>query len=351
MGKITEALKRVKEEREALRQAQKTADPARENNDQPIDKKVPVRPSQKKSAPQPLSLRKISIMEKIKDNIDRLKISEFNISEEVDSSGIDPRVVTYYDYFSPVSEQYRILRTNIKTRLSKIARTQKPESKNFIKQAKVFTVTSSLHSEGKSISCINMAVAFAKDVDSNVLLIDCDLRNGSVGKYLNIHESPGISDILSGSRDNHRDAIHATGIPNLYVMPIGDNTAHPSELLGSKKMRNTIEKLKSEDFSYIIIDTPPLFPFTDAGVVGAHTDGVVLVVQAYRTQTKVVERAIERLDHAHSRLLGTVLTQSDHYVPDIYGYHYYYKRVKDDGRAEKADARFSVTNEPLALNR
>ncbi|MFH1996040.1 MAG: CpsD/CapB family tyrosine-protein kinase [Candidatus Omnitrophota bacterium] len=328
MGKISDALKKIEQERSRRKQSREGLPPLDMLGQPAFRGAAGTTPKDRQNT------QIASAVASISEKIDILKMDSFYATADKDASGIDPRIVTYYDYFSSVSEQYRVLRTNIKTILFKNNKSQS-DLKKINKDAKTLTITSSLPSEGKTITCINLAVALAKDIDCKVLILDCDLRKGSIHKLLNIDPEYGITDVLSDETIMPEEAILPTNIPNLFVVSAGKTSERPSELLGSNKMRRLIENLKDSGFSYILLDTPPLIPFADAGVVGAFTDGVILAIQAYRTQKKVTERAIERLERAHAKLLGLVLTQSDYYVPDIYSYKYYYSRAKEKSQKEE----------------
>jgi capsular exopolysaccharide synthesis family protein len=251
-----------------------------------------------------------------------------HVVRATDDSGIDPRVVSYYDYFSPMSEQYRTLRTNIKAYLKKMITTGKLKMTRPAGSPRILTITSSMQGEGKTVTTANLGVSLAHDFENKVLLVDCDLRRGSLGRVFNIKTNPGLCDVLTGTVEISK-AIQPTKINNLFIIPEGDALVKPSELLGSKNMRAFIERLKNEAFNYILIDTPPLIPFTDAGILGAQTDGVLLVVQARKTQAHNVKKAKDFLDQTHSRILGFVLTHADYSHPDFYGdYYYYYTNQK-----------------------
>jgi len=220
-----------------------------------------------------------------------------------------------------------VLRTNVKSALKRAKSTQKLSVSRTASQAKVFAVTSALQGEGKSVTSVNLAVSLARELESKILIVDCDLRKGSIDKLLNTYYKPGLSEVLQGKTDLE-DAIHVTKTPNLFVLPAGDIPMNPSELLCSRKMRMVIERLKREPFSYIVLDTPPLLPFTDAGVLGAQTEGVLLVVQAHRTQAHLVNKVKESLDQAHANLIGLTLTQADHVAPSLYNNYYYHRQAQ-----------------------
>ena len=310
MGKISDALKKVSQ--------------TKERQSQTLPKEIPDLPFQDKNL-LPSTAKKKTVKFDPLTLAEKLGFREkLFITGEKDSSGIDPRVVTYYDYSSIVSEQYRNLRTSIKTAFNKIKTADKVKAGSF---PCVFTITSALHSEGKTLTAVNLAVALAHELESKVLLLDCDFRKGSVHKLLNINSETGLSDVLTGSADIS-DVIIKSKINNLSVIPGGKPLFNPSELLGSKRMRWIIEKLKVLNFTHIILDTPPLFPFIDGGVLGAQTQGVFMVVQANRTQSSVIAKAKSALEQAHSKFLGFILTQVDSYAPSAYGYHYYYQASK-----------------------
>jgi capsular exopolysaccharide synthesis family protein len=232
---------------------------------------------------------------------------EFIAKKSVDSN-IDPRVVAFYDSHSPVTEQYRTLRTNLQA-LGK----DKP--------IKTICITSSLHGEGKSISAINLAITMAKDLNKkSILLVDADLRRSRIHKYLGINHETGLADILSDEANIDNTLLKINGVENLTVLPAGKAKHNPAELLGSIKMRNFIDLLKTK-YDYIIFDTPPVISVTDAGVIGAHTDGMVMVVQAGRTQKGVLKHSESLLHQAHAKLLGYMLTNIQYHIP-AYIYRY-----------------------------
>ncbi|MDP2923079.1 MAG: CpsD/CapB family tyrosine-protein kinase [Candidatus Omnitrophota bacterium] len=231
---------------------------------------------------------------------------QFIAKKTVDSK-IDPRIVSFYDPKSPVAEQYRILRTNLQAISSK-------------SPIKAITITSSIHGEGKTITAINLAISMAQDLSKkNILLVDADLRRARISKYLGFNSELGLADLIANGA-NIDEALFNIGIDNLTILPTGKIPHNPAELLGSMKMKNLITLLKSK-YDYIIFDTPPVIPVTDAGLVGAQTDGVIMVVQAERTQKGVVEHGEGLLKQAQAKLLGYILTNIQYHIP-AYIYRY-----------------------------
>lgn len=309
MGKISQALKKIQEEREKRARIERIVE------DELIEKK------EEKG------------IKKEAEEIPLLRWREYFFKNKIclvskkDASGIDPRIITYYDYSSPLSEQYRILRTNLKTILRKVKIARKNVRNSNL--ASIFTISSSLRNEGKTITAVNLAMSLASERENKVLLIDGDLRNGLIHKLLNIEVEPGLSTILSNDYE-WSVALHPTRQKNLFVIPRGKSFSFSSELLSSRKMRIILEKLREEGFNYVIIDTPPLLSFADAQLITQFTDGIIIVVEANHTKAEVVEKAKELCEQAHNKILGFVLTKVDYYTPDFYYYYYNYKNYKKD---------------------
>jgi capsular exopolysaccharide synthesis family protein len=231
------------------------------------------------------------------------------VAKKTVESNIDPRIVTFYDPISPVTEQYRTLRTN----LAALSTSAKP--------IKAITITSATHGEGKTISAINLAITVAREVNNkSVLLIDADMRRSKVNRYLGIPPHDGLAEMLGNGTDISEGLLNISGIPNLTVIQAGKHPHNPAELLGSARMKELMNKLKAR-FDFIILDAPPVVPVTDVGIFGSIMDGVLMVVQANRTQKGVVKHAVSLLKQAQTQLLGYVLTDIRYHIP-AYIYRY-----------------------------
>lgn len=247
---------------------------------------------------------RLSRLEKI-DGQSEVKY-QFIAKKTVDSN-IDPRIVSFYDQHSPVTEQYRTLRTNI-------------QALNTFKPIKAIAITSSVHAEGKTITAINLSISMARDLDKKkVLLVDADLRRPKMSKYLGISSEIGLSDLISNGTCID-DALLDIGIDNLTVLPAGKTSRNSAEMLGSLKTKNLISQLKAK-YDYIIFDAPPVVPVTDAVLLGAQTDGVIMVVKAGKTQKGVVKHSESLLKQANAKLLGYILTNVQYHIP-AYIYRY-----------------------------
>lgn len=225
---------------------------------------------------------------------------------------VDPHVVAHIEPDSPITEQYRILRTNL-------------QHAEVTPVPRVVMVTSAVHSEGKTITSVNLAFTLAQDASKRVLLVDGDLRKGTVRRVLGLDAQPGLADYLADGAVDPGPLV-SVGLPNLQVWAAGALPRNPVELLGSQRMQEVLKGLRTR-FDIVILDSPPVLPVTDAGVIGQQVDGVILVVRAGRTQRRVVEEAHQRLRQMKIRLLGTVLTHVDYYVPGYRGYYYYRREV------------------------
>ncbi|MBA3248169.1 MAG: polysaccharide biosynthesis tyrosine autokinase, partial [Pyrinomonadaceae bacterium] len=169
---------------------------------------------------------------------------------------------------SPVAEAYRHLRTSLL--LSSAG--QPP---------KTILVTSSQPSEGKTTTAVNTAVMLAQ-TGADVLLLDCDLRRPRVHAHFNLPNARGVTNYLSGDTD--LDGLMQTydKLPNLKVITSGPVPPNSAELLGSEEMRRLLQQL-SDEFTHIIIDSPPAISFTDASILSTMVDGVMLVVHGGRS--------------------------------------------------------------------
>lgn len=247
---------------------------------------------------------RLSRLEKIEE---RSEVKYEFIAKKTVDSKIDPRIVSFYEPKSPVAEQYRTLRTNIQAINSKTP-------------IKLITITSSTHSEGKTITAINLVISMAHDLNKkSILLVDGDLRRASITEYLGFKSETGLADLITNGAQVD-DALFNIGIENLTIMPVGKIPHNPAELLGSAKFKNLIALLKSK-YDYVIFDTPPIIPVTDAGILASQTDGVIMVIQANRTQKGVVQHAESLLKQAHAKMLGYILTNIQYHIP-AYIYRY-----------------------------
>ena len=192
----------------------------------------------------------------------------------------------------------------------------------------LFTITSPGSREGKSFVASNLALAFA-DAGHRTLLIDGDLRRGSLYRILNTRRKPGLTDVLHGEVSSDQ-VIQTTRFPPLCFVGCGTRTPDAPELLGSTAMSKFIAGV-GESFSAIVVDSPPLGAGVDAYALGAMTGNLVLVLRLGTTDREAAEAKLELLDRLPVRMLGTVLND----VPEnsVYASYSYYM----DGYAYEAE--------------
>ena len=194
---------------------------------------------------------------------------------------------------------------------------------------RVVVVTSGLPREGKTTLAVNLALALAQQ-GRRVLALDGDLRRPGLHQLLKITNVQGLSSILAAGRDVEPRS--PNGIPNLFVLTAGGPLANPADALGSAAMSELLLRYR-EQYDHVIIDTPPMFHFTDAVVIGHMADGVLLVAKAGETTGEVLRRSYRTLTETHCHVLGTILNMVDfksdpHYYSPYYGDYYrkYYNR-------------------------
>ena len=226
------------------------------------------------------------------------------------------------DVRSPVAEAYRHLRTSLL--LSSAG--QPP---------KTVLVTSSQPSEGKTTTAVNIATMLAQ-TGADVLLLDCDLRRPRIHTHFGLPNARGVTNYLSGEA-NVSDLVQTYDkLPNLKVISSGPVPPNAAELLGSEEMRKLLFVL-AENFTHIIIDSPPAISFTDASILSTMVEGVMLVVHGGRSSRAVVRRAKQQLQDVGAHLFGIVLNNVKLEGTDYYYYSGYYS-AEEDGAPEGAEA-------------
>ncbi len=213
-------------------------------------------------------------------------------------------LVTQLEPKSSFAEAYRSARTSII-----FAADQTPLN--------TLLVTSAGPREGKTTTAVNLAVTLAQ-AGNRVLLIDADLRKPRVHTVFSFENVNGLSSLLTESNDI-AETCRKTLVPNLSVITSGPIPVNPAELLASQRMKKLLGALE-RSFDRVIIDCPPVISVTDASVLSAMVDGVVLVIGAGKTSRKVVLMVKKRLEEAKAKVLGVVMN----FVDSRRGHHYYY---------------------------
>lgn len=242
-----------------------------------------------------------------------------------DSDASDHPLIVRSDAHSSRSEAFRSLRTNLQF----LDAANHPRS---------IVVTSSLAGEGKSTTTANLALAIAES-GASVCLIEGDLRRPRLLQYLGLEGGVGITDVLI-ERVDLADVLQPFGEHQLAVIGAGAIPPNPSELLGSQSMRDVIARL-AERFTYVIIDAPPLLPVTDAAVLGALTDGVILISGSSLVTDDQVDTALDSLEQVNANVLGVVLNRAPRKKRSAYDYRYYDYRPEAQETKERSQRRRS----------
>ena len=206
------------------------------------------------------------------------------------------------------SESFKAMRTRVQ-----FSRLEDEPTKSIL-------VTSSIPSEGKTTVALNLAGSFAQ-AEKKVLLLDCDLRKPRVHAIFETQRFPGLSDYLFGNV-KYEDIVRKTKLDNLEFITAGTIPPNPSEMLGSKQMKDFMAKLKGI-YDYIIVDSPPFISVTDSEIMSRVTDGTILIIQANKTPMDAFLKTYERLINIDPhKFLGAVLNNFN--FKTVYGYYYNY---------------------------
>ena len=173
------------------------------------------------------------------------------------------------------------------------------------KSAKVIQITSPLPGDGKSSVAANLAVTLAQ-AGRRVILVDCDLRRPALGKLFSLDdEMPGLTSVLLEEAELD-DAIQSIGVENLGVLCSGVRYSNPADILTSESLPNLLDTL-SQKFDYVILDTPPLLPVTDASIISNFVDTIFLTLRIREGTQSTAERAILKLDSVREKIQGIIV--------------------------------------------
>ena len=242
------------------------------------------------------------------------------LSRQIENSrSFENRFVTLMNNQDGFKESFRVLKNRLSDALQNTS--------------KVVMFTSFEENTGKTTVVTNLAFSYAQ-ANKKVLLIDCDLRKGSLSRIFDLHkESPGLISYLKGK--TKFPYIYNKGLKSLFILPSGGIDDDSSDLLASDKMQELFNYLSSFDFDYIIIDTPPVTRVVDTLVLGRTVKDAVLVLRPEHTFKESVKWGLQELEQSHIRILGTVLNASEienSIFKNRYGYGYGYRYGYTDGK-------------------
>jgi len=197
-------------------------------------------------------------------------------------------------------------------------------------------VTSSEAGEGKTSTTVNLAISLTS-LGNKVVVVDADMRQARCHESLGIPAGPGLANVLRGEadldqvvqrlslRDGQVTSAMATrnGDLDLDILQSGSQVLDPSELIASPRMGAILETL-CERYDIVLIDSPPIFPVTDAAILATIVDGVVLVVRGQRTGREITREALERLRFMKATVVGVILNGVDPESSEYNRYAYYF---------------------------
>jgi len=238
------------------------------------------------------------------------------------------RLITAQSPRDPISEAYRVLRTNL----------------NFSSvdgEMNTLLITSSSPGEGKSTTAANLAVVIAQ-TGKRVILVDADLRRPIQHKIFKASNNQGLTTAILDSNTPVTYHLQKTKYPELLIMTSGPIPPNPAELLNSQRMIQVMKEFHQEA-DVVIFDTPPILTVADATILAPRTDGTLVVVESSGTRRSALVQAIERLENTNAHIFGTVINKLNPSRLRGYGYyykyHYYYSSVKEYGRNPRKKGR------------
>ncbi|MBN9662364.1 MAG: CpsD/CapB family tyrosine-protein kinase [Acidobacteria bacterium] len=217
------------------------------------------------------------------DGVDRLELplELQNASIHTISAETAPRIVMLTEPKSPGADRFRYLRMRLRELRALV-------------RLKTLVITSALPQDGKSTVALNLATALAESGRRRVLLVEADLHCPSLSNTLGVGEAAGLAECLEEDLAP-LPAIKRIEPVNWYFLPAGHAVGNPTELLQSTSFAGVMEKV-APYFDWILIDTPPVEPLSDALLAAKHADASLLVVRANRTPQAAVDEALSLLN-------------------------------------------------------
>lgn len=217
----------------------------------------------------------------------------------------DSRLVALTDDNSLGAEKFRLLRARLRH-----VRDQQ--------QLARVVITSAVPDEGKTLVSMNLAISLSKHSAEKVLLLEGDLRKPTLAEHFGIPGSGGLDDWFAGN-ELISSFIYQLQNSSLFILPAGVPRDNPLAILQSARFLELYRQL-SKQFTWILIDAPPMLPMADVNFWSRQADGLLLVVREGRTPKKILQKGLETLDNP--RLIGVVLNDA-HAIERSYYYHYY----------------------------
>ncbi len=234
------------------------------------------------------------------------------VPEEIENHRqLEPKLITSNYAPSIANEKFRLLRTKLLMQVN---------------QKRSYIITSLTAGDGKSLMTANIAITFAQQKLST-LLLDCDLRRGVLHNSFKCNKKPGLTDILGRNtpitQNDISSVTQSTHIPNLFLFPSGTQVPNPSELMGSNRMQQLLELLQKK-FSTIIMDTPPIEFIADAFVLNSLVHNMLFVVRYGKTNLNKVSDKIAEYSNVKEDFKGVIINASPEAEKEKYQSYSYY---------------------------
>ena len=214
---------------------------------------------------------------------------------------------------SAASEAFRTLRTNI-------------QFSGLDQPCRSIVVTSAVPGEGKTTSVANFGIVSAQ-AGTRVCMIDSDLRRPSLHRLFGIDNARGLTTALVEGVP-FAEVAQPSRIPNLSLLTSGPLPPNPAELVGSHRMRDSLQAA-TESFDLILCDSPPVMAVGDAAALAAQCDGLVLVIQVGRTAHDILRRVVDQIEAVKGRILGVLLNRADGRMDTYYRAYETYQNYAD----------------------
>jgi protein-tyrosine kinase len=294
MSRIHEALKKAEQDRSASRLDRKLEEPsALIDLRQPVQVATPIQVAANGNVVLAPTVPPVS---KARADSEILQLDELQAKCVKTTWNLDPDFLVFSNPKDTPSgaEQFRTLRS----RLYRIRET---------KPLKTLLVSSSAPGEGKTFISANLVQALVRQHGCRALLIDADMRAPRLHQVLGVPPGPGLAEYLQGGH-SELEVMQKTQDEELYFIQAGSHVTHPAELISSGGLKQLLTRV-SGLFDWIIIDSPPVLPVSDAVVLATMCDGVIFVVRAGITPAAVSQKACQQFQDAN--IVGVVLNSTD----------------------------------------
>lgn len=244
-----------------------------------------------------------------------LNLTPLGMISQMGNADFRNQMIVAKDPFSPVSESYRMIRSNIQFM--------------FIdRPGRSILITSPAPGEGKSSTAVNLGIALAQN-GQRTIVVDTELRKPVLHKVFQVLNSDGLTDQLRWPEPAINVRLRETEVERLRLLPAGDIPPNPSELLGSQRMKQLVASLTNEA-DMVVFDSPPAAFVADAAIMAKLVDGVILVIAAGKTQREAARQAVFNLQTAGANILGVVLNRSE----EKGGGYYYAPAAREQSLAD-----------------